>query len=105
MRAAGVDPLWADEFADIPAAPSLIVANEFFDCLPIHQYQRIKTGWRERLVGLNDKQTQLEFVLGRTPPEATLGLPPASNNKEGDIAEISFASAQFNGGALQTPHR
>ncbi len=95
LRGGGLDPMWADEFADIPSAPSLIIANEFFDCLPIHQYQRVKSGWRERLVGLNDSETGLDFVLGKTPPKATIGLPPASESKEGDIAEISFATRDF----------
>jgi NADH dehydrogenase [ubiquinone] 1 alpha subcomplex assembly factor 7 len=95
LRGAGLDPMWADEFADIPPAPSLIVANEFFDCLPIHQYQRVRSGWRERMVGLNDDETRLEFVLGKTPPPATLNLPATSASKEGDIAEISFAARDF----------
>jgi len=29
LRSSEVKPLWADSFADIPAAPSLIIANEF----------------------------------------------------------------------------
>src|SRR3546814_5003576 len=28
----------------------IIVANEFFDALPIHQYVRTADGWRERIV-------------------------------------------------------
>ena len=31
-------------------APLLIVANEFFDALPVHQYVRTAAGWREREV-------------------------------------------------------
>ena len=33
-------------------APLLIVANEFFDALPIHQLVRSADGWFERMVGL-----------------------------------------------------
>jgi NADH dehydrogenase [ubiquinone] 1 alpha subcomplex assembly factor 7 len=31
--------------------PLLLVANELFDALPIHQFERSDTGWRERAVG------------------------------------------------------
>ena len=60
------------DLADIPPAPSLIVANEFFDCLPVRQFERIKSGWRERLVGLDEKTGRLGFTLGKTPPPAEL---------------------------------
>ena len=97
LRGSGLDPMWADEFADIPPAPSLVVANEFFDCLPIHQYQRVASGWRERFVGLNGDETKLDFVLGKTPPPASLNLPAAAQSSEGDIVEISFAARDFMG--------
>jgi NADH dehydrogenase [ubiquinone] 1 alpha subcomplex assembly factor 7 len=47
---------WATEMHDIPAAPTLIIANEFFDCLPIRQFVRTTAReepcWQERLVGI-----------------------------------------------------
>ncbi len=40
-----------DEVDALPDdAPLLIVANEFFDALPIHQYVRTVDGWRELMV-------------------------------------------------------
>lgn len=40
-----------DEIDALPDdAPLIIVANEFFDALPIHQYVRVTDGWRERMV-------------------------------------------------------
>jgi SAM-dependent MidA family methyltransferase len=40
-----------DEVDALPDdAPLVIVANEFFDALPIHQYVRVANGWRERMV-------------------------------------------------------
>ena len=95
LRASEIKPEWADAFSDIPPGPSLIIANEFFDCLPIHQYQRVKNGWRERLVGLSEDETKLDFTLGRTPPPASLGLPDVADCEEGDIFEISFAGRDF----------
>ena len=49
---------WVDGLEAVPAAPTLLVANEFFDCLPIRQFVRTAedsdTPWRERLVGRDD---------------------------------------------------
>ncbi|MHA7871713.1 MAG: class I SAM-dependent methyltransferase [Hyphococcus sp.] len=95
LRGSGVKPLWADSLDDIPAAPSLIVANEFFDCMPIRQFQRIGGGWRERLIGLSEDTGKLEFVLGRTPPPAEFGLPDPSTCSEGEIFELSLAAQDY----------
>jgi NADH dehydrogenase [ubiquinone] 1 alpha subcomplex assembly factor 7 len=95
LKATEAKPLWADEYADIPPAPSLIVANEFFDCLPIRQFERIKSGWRERLVGIDDAGEHLAFVRGRTPPPPEYILPAVAETKEGDIFEISFEAKKF----------
>ncbi len=43
-----------DDLATLPEdAPILLVANEFFDALPIRQLVRTAAGWRERMVGLD----------------------------------------------------
>jgi SAM-dependent MidA family methyltransferase len=44
-------PEWQNSFAPKPQ-PLLLVANEFFDALPIRQFIRDEAGWRERVVGL-----------------------------------------------------
>ncbi len=44
-------------------APLLIVANEFFDALPIHQLVRSADGWFDRLVGLDGEN--FTFMAGR----------------------------------------
>lgn len=45
------DATWHDAIATLPNdLPLLIVANEFFDALPIRQFIRTVAGWRERLV-------------------------------------------------------
>ncbi len=46
---------WHDSVASLPDAPLFLVANEFFDALPIRQFQRETSGWSERMVGLDDK--------------------------------------------------
>jgi len=43
---------WHDRVEDLPPGPAVIVANEFFDALPVRQFVRQGGVWRERLVGL-----------------------------------------------------
>ncbi|MDZ4369216.1 MAG: SAM-dependent methyltransferase [Afipia sp.] len=45
---------WYDRIEDIPVGPAIILANEFFDALPIHQAVRKETGWHERTIGIDD---------------------------------------------------
>jgi NADH dehydrogenase [ubiquinone] 1 alpha subcomplex assembly factor 7 len=70
-------------------APLLIVANEFFDALPIHQLVRSAQGWRERLIGLHSED--FAFVVGDTPAD---NLAPASWRKapQGTLIETSRAA-------------
>ncbi|MGY6705352.1 class I SAM-dependent methyltransferase [Roseinatronobacter sp.] len=56
------DPQFHDSADTLPDAPLFLVANEFFDALPIRQFLRAGDGWRERMVGLQDGQ--LAFGLG-----------------------------------------
>ena len=49
---AGQAPAWVGSAAALPGGPAIVVANEFFDALPIRQFQRLDAFWRERLVGV-----------------------------------------------------
>ena len=53
---------WFATVQDLPAGPLYLIANEFFDALPIRQFQRTGGGWRERMVGLS--AGTLGFGLG-----------------------------------------
>jgi NADH dehydrogenase [ubiquinone] 1 alpha subcomplex assembly factor 7 len=53
---------FAARLEDAPPGPSLIIANEFLDCLPIRQFVRGEDSWHEKLVGL-DEADQLTFGL------------------------------------------
>ena len=55
---------WHTRLADIPAGPTILLANEFFDALPIHQYIRRNGAWRERLVGLAAAGDGFAFIEG-----------------------------------------
>ncbi|MFT0859472.1 class I SAM-dependent methyltransferase [Ancylobacter sp. G4_0304] len=45
---------WRGRFEDIPDGPLILLANEFFDALPIRQFVRTATGIAERMVGLGE---------------------------------------------------
>lgn len=42
----------------VPKGPSLFIAQEFLDALPIHKFQYTAKGWREILVDMNVKVTE-----------------------------------------------
>jgi len=41
---------WHDTIDDVPEGPSIILANEYFDVLPIHQMVKRESGWHERTI-------------------------------------------------------
>lgn len=44
--------LHLESIEGIPEKPLFLFANEFFDALPIRQFQHVEGGWAERMVGL-----------------------------------------------------
>ncbi|CCQ72279.1 class I SAM-dependent methyltransferase [Magnetospira sp. QH-2] len=73
-------PTWSETIEGIPDGPVIIIANEFFDALPIRQYERTEDGWFERLVDA-DPAGGFCFTLSRKETER-LGPAP-----EGAIRE------------------
>ncbi len=45
-------PVFHDTLASLPDMPSFVIANEFFDALPIRQFQKGDQGWHERQIGV-----------------------------------------------------
>lgn len=84
-RLAGWAPNWADQCADLPAGPLFLVANEFFDALPIRQFQRDGNGWRERRVMVQDGA--LRFGLGQRQPQPALA-DRLGDTGDGDLVEL-----------------
>jgi NADH dehydrogenase [ubiquinone] 1 alpha subcomplex assembly factor 7 len=41
---------WHTALADVPSGPTILVANEFIDALPVHQAVKQAHGWHERVV-------------------------------------------------------
>jgi len=67
---------WHQHIEDIPQGLTLVIANEFFDALPIVQFIHTDKGWCERLVKLNS-DNQFEFTISATGiPEEETGIAP-----------------------------
>ena len=79
----------------------LLVANEFFDALPVRQFEKTARGWAERMVGLEDDGETLRFALapGVTPYASLLADAPAGAQAE--ISEAGRAIAATIGARLR----
>jgi NADH dehydrogenase [ubiquinone] 1 alpha subcomplex assembly factor 7 len=44
---------WSRDFSQTPRGPVFVLANEFFDALPVRHFVRGARGWSERLIGLD----------------------------------------------------
>ena len=76
---------WISDIKGLSLEPQIIIANEFFDALPINQYVRTKEGWHEKKV--TTKHGKLCFTLGNkiwVPSNSIF-----SNFKIGDTLEYS----------------
>ena len=75
---------WIEVAGDLPELPLFLVANEFFDALPIHQFQFQNGHWHERLVGLTDGQLAFGLAERGYP---TVGLLADRQHEEGLVIE------------------
>lgn len=50
----GVALSWHQDLETVPKGPAIIIANEFFDALPIRQLEFRQGAWHERCVGLDN---------------------------------------------------
>ncbi|QWW66637.1 class I SAM-dependent methyltransferase [Rhizobium sp. WYJ-E13] len=81
---------WHAGFDEVPPGFTLIVANELFDAIPIRQFVRTPTGFRERMVGLGADE-ELTFAAGVAGIDPALLPEPAQNVPVGTLFEISPA--------------
>jgi len=100
---------WIDKLNKIKNFPTIIIANEFFDALPVKQYKKLGRVWYERYVVKNKnkyefKDEKIQFLeieknLGEKVRgyEKFIEFSPRSIEK---ISEISKIIKKNNGGAL-----
>lgn len=65
---------WHRSLDEVPDdLPTIYIAHEFLDALPVHQFQKTERGWCERLVDIASDDSPLHFRLVLAP-----GPTPAS---------------------------
>lgn len=91
---AGRTPSWHDDVSDLPEGPAIVIANEFFDALPIAQLVRSETGWRERRFAFDPQSGDPVWTLtpGTSPLAILLHPNILMSARPGDVAEVSPAS-------------
>jgi SAM-dependent MidA family methyltransferase len=71
---------WHPSLNDVPKGPAIIVANEFFDALPVNQMVKTEFGWHERQIEI-DAAGNLAFTIASDPLPQFDRLLPASARK------------------------
>ena len=76
-----IEVTWHDSPTIDGTTPFVVVANEFFDCLPIRQFVRTERGWNERRIAI-DNEGRFAFVVD---PQAQ---PPEVDWPDGPVGSI-----------------
>jgi len=84
-------PQWLDDFSKTPEGPLVVVANEFFDALPVRQFVNTRDGWRERLVTVG-KTGEFGFGLSARPPTRDEAPRAPINAPLGSVFEVCPAA-------------
>jgi len=83
------DVTWETTLEALPEAPLFLIANEFFDALPIRQFTRTDNGWAETMVGLSGNA----LTLGRAAESRLAALEHRlEDTTPGDVVEIRAAA-------------
>jgi NADH dehydrogenase [ubiquinone] 1 alpha subcomplex assembly factor 7 len=83
-------PTWHESIATVPQGPAIFIANEFFDALPVRQFERAEDGWHERCVGFEESTGRFGFARGAIVNDPPLE-PAHKDARTGAIVEISPA--------------
>ncbi len=87
-------PTWHERLETVPPGPVLVIANEFFDALPIRQFERFGNAWRERVVTLAPSSQALRFATSDSVPvEDGLGCAPSGTIAERAPAREALVSS------------
>ncbi len=81
-------PLWHHHLDDLPGdRPLYMIANEFFDALPVRQFRRDAVFWAEHMIGVDEGGA---LQPGWSPPKAVPELEARlADTADGDVVELS----------------
>jgi SAM-dependent MidA family methyltransferase len=79
---------WHDTAATLPDGPAIIIANEFFDALPVRQFVRRGEAWAEIWVDEHFAPTEEPVAPPPTVPD---------NTRQGDVVEFAPARLELMG--------
>jgi len=96
---------WHPALVDVPKGRSIIIANEFFDALPVNQAVKAERGWHERQIEI-DAGGNLAFTVAPNsiPHFETLLPPKLRGAPEGSIFEWRDGAVAFDLGRRIADH-
>ncbi len=86
LGSSGIPVAWHAALDELPAGPAIVLANEFFDALPVRHYLRGADGWHERVVGLGAHGT---LAFGAAAERVAIAGPAG---RPGDVLEVGHAA-------------
>jgi SAM-dependent MidA family methyltransferase len=91
LKDSGVTLRWASHFdSSLTDRPLILLANEFFDAMPLSQYVKTARGWCERMVVV--REDELDFALAPTPVPAAIIAASRAGAPEGGVYEVAPAA-------------
>ncbi|MFN3232767.1 MAG: class I SAM-dependent methyltransferase [Alphaproteobacteria bacterium] len=83
-QAKRVNAAWWDSIEQVPPGPMILIANEFFDTLPIQQMTKTPDGWRRTVV-----KAEGERLIAEPGPSTAPPIWAAEDFPDGSIIETS----------------
>jgi SAM-dependent MidA family methyltransferase len=88
LKTSAADISWRARFDESLAdRPLFLLANEFFDCLPVRQFVKTARGWCERMVTVQGGA--LAFALAPQPTNPALIPPGRAAAPDGGVYEVA----------------
>jgi NADH dehydrogenase [ubiquinone] 1 alpha subcomplex assembly factor 7 len=93
------DVVWHDTVEFLPAMPCFFIANEFFDALPIQQFENRAGRWFQRCIGFGEGKLKMGLVPA-SPMTGEEGLHEVSPVSKAIAEDLGSHIAKYGGAAL-----
>ena len=89
----GVSIKWHNSLDTVPIGPTILIANEFLDALPVHQLVKTPEGWAERRINRANKG--FVFITDKPSYKTKAKIPESLHNAvTGSVYEYSSAALE-----------